>query len=120
MKAKISERTGADWSAQERADAKVEARAFVLNTRVKQSDPEVAPMLSSLFDDKLAFLEEDQGIPSLNANEITAGLKSAFKSLQSNQDFEGADKQRVNALVDELALFLREKNQLIQRKALRS
>lgn len=120
MKLKV-EQTGADWSEQERVDAKVEARAFVLNRQTKVSDPEIAPMLSSLFDENNDWLNLPKADVELSSEQTAEGLKSSLQGLQEIRgSFDGNGQKRIDGLVDEIARFLREKNELIARKAIPS
>ena len=120
MKLKV-EQTGADWSERERVDAKVEARAFVLNRDTKVVDPEIAPLLSSLFDDNNEWLNLPKPTQELSSAETAKGLKSSMKGLQEmRSSFDGNEQKRIDGLVDEIARFLREKNELIARKAIPS
>ena len=120
MKLKV-EQTGADWSESERADAKIEARAFVVNRNINLVDPEIAPLLSSLFDDNNDWLDLPRPADELSSQERVEGLKSSMKGLQEMRgSFDGNEQKRVDGLVDEIARFLREKNELIGRKAIQS
>lgn len=117
-----NERSAADWDDSEISDVKA-AKAYILSDPLTVIDPELAPMISSVLDSAKEWLDVPKNQEDLPPEpEIHVRLlKHSLQSLQQTRTtLQGPEQQRVDKLIDEIARFVKEKDDLLKRKTIRS